>query len=189
MEPNTEACVFIYPKRRTIAEYAEWENSASYVSVKLHWQDEDCYVFIWDFDEDGDGRGRSCQCAHAHSVGNTIENGQLCRAVQKTGWTRPLGTTAGVPEDWPGDCGTRRRLRGVNSDSFPGDNLLPKPRRKQRVQGLDESAPSPISLPRPLLSAPQERQRDISDVAAKCVGFIPAAHFSVSPVNKTERRQ
>lgn len=49
------------------------------------------------------GWGRSCQCAHAHSVGNTIENGQLCRAVQKTSWTRPLGTTAAVPEDLPGD--------------------------------------------------------------------------------------
>lgn len=41
--------------------------------------------------------------AHAHSAGNAIENGQLCRAVLKTGWTRPLGTSVVVRGDGPGE--------------------------------------------------------------------------------------
>ena len=72
----------------------------------------------------GGAVGWGARFTHAHSVGSTIENGQLCRAEQKTGWTRPLGTTAAAPEDRPGDCGTGRLLTGVNSSSFPGDNLL-----------------------------------------------------------------
>lgn len=145
-------------------------------------------VFIGEFGS-GVGWGRSCQRAHAHSVGNTIENGQLCRAVQKTSWTRPLGTTAGVPEDSPGDCRTGRLPTGVNSESFPGDNLLLKPRRKQRRERVDESAPSPLSLSSPRLSAPQERHRDISNVAAKRLGFTPVVRLFVPTVNKTAQRQ
>lgn len=136
------------------------------------------------------GWGRSCQCAHAHSVGNTIENGQLCRAVQKASWTRPLGTTAGVPEDSPGDCRTGRLpLTGVNSESFPGDNLLLKPRRKQRRERSTNPLLLPSPSPSPLLSAPQERHRDISNVAAKRLGFIPVVRLFVPTVNKTAQRQ
>lgn len=43
------------------------------------------------------------QAAHAQSVGNAIENAELCRALRKTSWTPPLGTTAGVLEVSPGD--------------------------------------------------------------------------------------
>lgn len=85
----------------------------------------------------GVGWGRSCQCAHAHSVGNAIENGELCRALQKTSWTRPLGTTAGAPEDSPGDYRTGTPLTGVNGDSFPGDNPAPS-----ETAAAEKSAPS-----------------------------------------------
>lgn len=134
------------------------------------------------------GWGRSCQCAHAHSVGNTIENGELCRAVQKTSRTRPLGTTAGVPEDSPGDCRTGRLLTGANSESFPGDNLLLRPRRRQRRERSTNPAPSPCSLSSLLLSAPQERPRASGDVAAKRVGFVPV-RLPAPTVNTSVQRQ
>lgn len=64
--------------------------------------------------------------AHAQSAGNAIENAELCRAAMKRSWTRPLGTTVGVPEGSAGDCRTGEwPLTGVNSEAFPGENPPP----------------------------------------------------------------
>lgn len=117
------------------------------------------------------GWGRECQCAHAHSVGNAIENGELCRAVQKSSWKRPLGTRVGVPEDSPGDCRTDRLLTGTNSESFPGDNLLLRPRRRQRRERSKN--PLLLPVPSPLFCFRQRKRdsRDSGDVAAKRLGF------------------
>lgn len=92
---------------------------------------------------------------------NTTENGQLCRALRKTGWTRPLGTTAGAPEDRPGDL---RTGTGVDRRDFsPGGRLPPTENKqtKQRREALDEpdASPPPSSPPRfssacPLLFPP-----------------------------------
>lgn len=122
----------------------------------------------------------------------TVENGQLCRAAQKTSRTRPLGTTAGVAEDSPGDCGTGRLLTGTNGDSFPGDNLPPESggASGRRIRLLPLSSPL-LSSPPALLSsafgsARETRTETAGYVAAKRVGFIPVVRLFVPTVNKTE---
>lgn len=99
--------------------------------------------------------GRWSQAAHAQWVGKAIENAELCRAVRKTSWTPPLGTTAGVLEVSPGDCGTGGRLlTGVNNKAIPGGK---KPLSSPR-QAIDEPAPSPSVSPA-LLSCFRLRKR------------------------------
>lgn len=55
------------------------------------------------------------------------------------------------------------------------------------ARAVDES--SPLSLSSSSLSAPHERHGDISNVAAKRVGFIPVVRSFVPTVSKTAQRQ
>lgn len=131
---------------------------------------------------------------------NTTENGQLCRALRKTVWTRPLGTTAGAPEDRPGDL---RTGTGVDRRDFsPGGRLPPTENKqtKQRREALDEPDASPrfpppsppllLGSPPPVLSSSllsslffsssrrrKKEQRHTGNVAARRVGFIRAVAF------------
>lgn len=74
------------------------------------------------------------------------------------------------------DPGTARPGQALTARLSPGDNLLPKPAAESsEASGRRIRCFSPLSLSSPpLLSAPQEKQRDIGNVAAKRVGFIAA---------------
>lgn len=95
------------------------------------------------------GGGRWSRVAHAQSVGNAIENAELCRALRKASWTPPLGTTAGVLEVSPGDG---RLLTGDNNKTIPGDKENPLSPPRQRRRSGRSTSPSPLPPSPPLRS-------------------------------------
>lgn len=100
-----------------------------------------------------------------------MKTGSYAARLQRTGWTRPLGATAGVPEDRPGGWRTGRLLTTrLFLRAQPPPETKKRKRKKERPNINRRNPLLLLSSPSAFIS--RQRHGGISDVAAKCLGFV-----------------